>query len=882
MLRRWFDVLRLRLRSLVRHDRMDAELDRELRSHLEHQVEENIARGMSPAEARRVAVSTFGGVQRVREDARDARGVATVENLVRDLRYTLRALLREPILLIAATTSIALGAAGNLAVSSLARSLIFSSPDVRRPEELVQVQVSHGSHTSYQRWLDLDASGALGAVAGYSIEKQLNWLDGSAAVSITPMIVTANFFDVTGVPVARGRAFSVAEARAENLPHVVVVSHEFWQRELHGDSTVVGRALVLNGEPYTIVGVLAPRVRSVAGFALAPGVYVPLSRAVVPELLTPDAAVVRIIARLKPEQSLAQGRDAFDAADRRLGRLAGDTVLAGVQEFAPIGSLAGARAMRVVKTFFALLGLISLSVLLIACANVAGLLIARGTRRRQEIAIRLAIGGTRARLLQQLLAEGFWLALIGTTAGLALTLGFMKLANGISLPVPLPFKIGLAPDRGLILWATGLVLFTMVMCALLPAINATRLTLVPALKREEPFYVLRRVTARATLLTGQVTVSTILLVTAVLFVRNLLLTSVTNPGFEVDRALVAQLGFVQGRPATDQVRLLQAAAERLGAVPGIEQAAYANAVPLTVHGGSTSGLSARVDNRPERQHVQFARSLVGPGYFSTLGIRVLRGREFSATDSRGAPAVAIINEEFSRRYFPGGAVAGSRLRFDHDTLDLEIVGVVANGKHVTLGEEQRAALYLPFLQHAGQLDVGFVLARTGGEPATILTSARQALGELDRSIAIDVQPMAKALEFALLPSRIGAVVLGTLGVLGLLLAAFGLYAIVSHNVSRRVGEIAIRSALGATRAAILRLVVRDTSIFVGVGLVLGLGVAAFITAPLSTFLVEGLSTKDPLSFAATGVVFLFVSVLAAWLPARSAARVSPVVAMRLD
>ena len=437
---RWLDVIRLRVRSLFRSGRVDADLDRELRAHLEQQVEENLARGMTKAEAERIAVSTFGGVERVREEARDARGTTFIENLLRDLRYTLRGLLREPMLLVAATISIALGAGGNLAVFSLAREFILAPPDVRRPAELVQMQVSHGSHVSYQRWLDLNASQALGEIAGYSIERELNWRDGDVASSLVPMIVTANFFDVTGVPVVLGRSFTAAEARAESNPHLVVITHAFWQSKLAGDSAVIGRQLMLNGESYTILGVLAPRLRSVAGYGISPSVYAPLNRALIPGLSTPNAAVVQLLGRLKAGQSMAQGRAAVDGVDRRLGRLQGDTVYAGVQIFAAVGTLGSPKAFRIIGGFFALLAVISMMVLLIACANVAGLLVARGTRRRQEIAIRLAIGGTRSRLVQQFLVEGFWLALIGTVAGLALSLAFMRVVNSISLPIPLPIS----------------------------------------------------------------------------------------------------------------------------------------------------------------------------------------------------------------------------------------------------------------------------------------------------------------------------------------------------------------------------------------------------------------------------------------------------------
>jgi putative ABC transport system permease protein len=879
---RWLDIIRLRLRSLVRRERLDTELDRELRGHLEQQVDEFVGRGMSRDDAVRIAASTFGGMQRVREEARDARGTSLFENIARDLRYALRGLRREPMLLVAATISIAVGAGSNLAVYTLAREFVFATPDVREPDAMVQFQVSHGSHASYQRWLDIDASGALAGVAGYSYDKEINWRNGDVTSSLVPMLVTANFFDVTGVPVFMGRGFRQPEAAAESGTRVALVSHPFWRTTLNADPAVLGRQIMLNGESYTIIGVLAPNLRSVAGFAIAPSVYVPLNRSLVPELETPNAAIVRLVGRLKPGQSLDQGRLAVDAVDRRLGRLQGDSVYAGVQMFAPIGSFGGPKATRVIGGFFTLLALVSLMVLLIACANVAGLLIARGTRRRQEIAIRLAIGGTRSRLLQQFLIEGFWLALLGTAGGMVLSFAFMRFVNGISLPVPLPVELQLAPDFALFMVAVGIIFLSIVCCAVLPAIGATRLALVPALKKEEPIRTGRRLTARGVLLVGQVTVSTVLLVTAFLFLRNMARTQVTNPGFEVERALVAQVGFVRGQPNDQQLALLERAVERVAALPGVEQAAYSNAVPLTMYSGSSNGMSAFIDDRPSAQHVEFSRSHVGPGYFGTLGVRLLAGREFQPMDRRGAPPVAIVNAEFARRYFEGRNPVGSRLRFQGRDTTYDIVGMVANGKHQTLGEEQRGAFYLPLAQGPEDIGIAFVLARTRSDAAALAAPVREALGTVDQSVAIEVRTMRSALTFAMLPSRIGATVLGSLGALGLILAAFGLYALVSYTVSRRFGEIAIRSALGASQARILRLITRDAAVLVGTGITLGLAISALVTAPLSRFLVTGLSSRDPMSFIGTALAFIVVGVLASWLPARSAVRVSPVIAMRQD
>jgi predicted permease len=883
---RWLHVIRLRIRSLIHRDRVDSELDRELRAHVEQQIDEHIAAGMTPEAARLAALRAFGGVEQMKEESRDTRGVAFIENLARDLRYTLRGLLREPMLLLAATSSIALGAGGNIAVFSLAREFLLAAPDVRQPEELVQMRVSHSSHATYQRWLDLRASGAMEDIAGYSIEKQINWFAGDAAVSITPMLVTANFFDVVGVPMARGRGFSADEARAERDPRLAVVSHGFWQRELGADSGVVGRSITLNGEAYTITGVMAPRLRSVAGLGLAPPVYVAINRSLVPTLKSPDARLVALIGRLKPQQTLAQARAAVDAVDRRLSRLEGDTRFGGVQEFSRVGGLNDSKAGRTIAGFFALLSLVSLLVLLIACANVAGLLIARGTARRREIAIRLAIGGTRSRLLQQFLVEGFWLALLGTVCGLGLSIALMQIVNGIALPIPLPIELHLAPDIPILAAAVGLVLLSTLVCALLPALKSTRLTLSPALKREEPRYGGRRFTTRGVLLVGQVTISTMLLVTAFLFVRNLTRSQVIDPGFEFEHGLVAQIGLVQGKSGEDHVALLQRAVDQLRELPGVQDAAFASAVPLTVHSGSSNGLEARIDDRPERQHVEFALSTVGPRYFSTLGIRVVRGREFASSDRTGAPLVAIVNEEFVRRYFDGANPVGRRLRLTGEPgaaqVTYEIVGVVANSKHNTIGEDQRAALYYPLLQHPDGMGLAFVFARARTDVATLLVPVRQAIGELDRAVAVEVEPLGTALAFAMLPSQIGAAVLGGLGTLGLVLATFGLYAIIAYNVNRRVGEIAIRSALGATRVGIVRLVIRDAAMLVTIGVTLGLGVAAFVTQPLVAWLVAGLSATDPLSFAGTAGVFLVVSVLASWIPARQATRVSPVIAMRLE
>jgi predicted permease len=882
---RWLDVIRLRIRSLARRGRVESELDRELQAHLDALVEENVTRGMAPADARRAAILAFGQIEEVKEEARDARGVALVENLFRDLRYTLWGLLRAPMLLLTATASIALGVAGNIAVFSLAKEMVFGAPDVRDPDRVVAMRVSHTSHVSHQRWRDLVASGALEQIAGWDIGGPVNWVRGDETVAIAaPLSVTANFFDMLGLPLARGRGWTASEARAENDPRLVVVSHSFWQRELGADSAVLGRTLILNGESYAITGVLAPYLRSVVGLGIAPRLYLPLNRSLEPDLLSPGTQRVQLVGRLKTGQATAAARAALDAADRRLARAAGDSIYGGVQEFGKIGTIGDSKARRI-AAFFVMLSAVSVLVVLVACANVAGLLMARGATRRSEIAIRLAIGGTRWRLVQQLMVEAFWLALIGTLAGLGLSAIGMWAINAISLPVALPIELRLSIDVPVLLCALALVVATMIASALLPALGATRIALAPALRRDDPWRIGRRLTARGLLLTGQVAVSTVLLVTALLFLRNLQQSQLTNPGFDVEGVFVSQIGFIRGggRPAGHQLALLERLAERARVFPGVSAVAFGTAVPLTMNSASSNGSSVRFEGRDGAQHVEYFQSEVSPNYFATLGIRLVSGRDFASADREGAPAAVIVNEEYERRYLDGRAV-GRRFQLADapNPIDYEIVGVVANSKSRTIGEDLRGAIYRPLAQRPAPRGVGFVFVRATGAEASLVRSLQSALGAVDRSVSVEVEPMRSALTFALLPSRLGAAVLGGLGLLGLILAAFGLLALVSYTVARRMREIAIRAALGATRANILGLVIRDASALVGLGVALGIGIAVLATRGLSAFLVAGLSATDPVSFIGTAAVFLLVTILASWIPARHAIRVSPSIAMRAE
>jgi len=881
---RWFDRLRLRTRSLFRSSTVEASLRDELQLHLDQQIEEYVASGMTPAEARYAALRDFGPVARFAEECRDARRVNVLSNLSQDLRYTFRSLRRQPMLVLAATVSIAVAVGANTTIFSLASELLFATPSAKDADQLVRIRISGSSHVSYRQWQLLDQSHALNGLAGYQIETEVNWRGPESSVSLIPLIVTANFFDVLGVPMTIGRSFTAKEAAAELHPAVAVISYGFWQRRLGRDPNIVGRTLTFNGGPYIVLGVLPADFKALPGYGVAPEVYLPLSQELMPDLNEPRGGIVELFGRLGDRQSIEQGRAALTVAGHHARVLLNEPRFGDVTQFSPAGGFQRMGDFQQVGAFFAVLLVAVGLILAIACANVAGLLLARSTVRRREIAVRVALGASRWRLVQQLLTEGLWLAIFGTIAGLVLMSGLMQLIGSTSLPVPIPIEVGGEIDFRLLVYSMLLLILTTVFCALAPALQATRPSLVPALKQEEPRYMHRRWSLRGLLVIGQLAVALVLLLTALLFVRNLTLAANADPGFDINHTLVAQVSFVEGRYTREtRERFLRAAVERLSTLPGVERVTYSNSVPLTMRSGMTTGVDLRLADDGKSFRSQYEVNLVGPDYFSAMGIPLTRGREFTMNDRSGAPTVLIINEEFATRYLAGIDAVGRQILLpgaEDQTYPAEIVGIVGNSRYRTIGETQKAAMYEPFLQRGNRGRFVHLIVRTRIDPISVAADVQHALGEMDPSAAVGVQPMRSALAFAFLPSRVGAVLLGVLGALGLALAMVGLYAVISYAVSRRTTEIGIRLALGAPRAAVVRLVLSDAAILAVCGIVLGLAIAALVTEPLAMFLVSGLSASDPVSFVSTAGLFVIVSLAAAWLPARRAMRIDPVVALR--
>jgi predicted permease len=873
-----------RLRALILRRRADTSLAAEIALHLDEAEREHRARGLSPAEARLAARRDFGAVALVEDQCRDTRRVAVVQSLLQDLRYGLRGLLAQPLLTIAAVASIGAGAGATAFVFGLASELLLARPTVRDVDTLVTAGLDGNSHVSYIDWRALDESGVLAGLAGYHIEGSINVRQGEGTVAIVPLLATANFFDVLGVPMALGRGFTAVEAAAEREPRIVVVSDRFWRLRLGADRQAIGRPIVVNGEPYTVLGVLPAGLKAIPGFGLAPEIYLPLSRSVLPGLDHPNAAAAQLVGRLKPGQSVEQAFAALDTVAQRR-HLADPSRPKRLGQMVPV--TAGLSGLGSIWQFFAVLGVVGALVLGIACANVAGLLLARNTVRQKELALRAALGASRGRIVQQLLVEALWLTTLGTACGIVVMLVAMVAIGRVPLPLPLPLELSVSLDWRLFGLTLTMVILATLGSGVLPAVQGARPTLAPALKQVERAYVHRRWTARGLLVVGQVTISVGLVVTALLFVRNLSMAQGSSPGFDTTRTLVAQIGLVESRYTTERrVAYLQDVVDRVDALPGVDRAAFAFGMPLTVRHGRTSGAPLRIAGEPASAsfNAHWAENIVSPGYFDTLGIARRHGRDFAATDTAGTPRVVVVNEAFVERYLAGRPPIGLHVLLPgpgHDD-DYEIIGVVANSRYRTIGESQMAAIYYAYRQRPTDGRVLHVLARVAGDPALAARPIAAAIGALDPSAAVDVQTVTQSLAFAFLPSRVGAGLLGALGAIGLTLATAGLFAMVSYSVTRRTREIGVRVALGAPVGAVVRLVVTDAIVLVSIGLAAGLTAAAALTPALSSFLVTGLSPTDPVAFVGTAVLVVVISLLATVPPIRRATGVGPLVALRTE
>ena len=902
--------LRFRLRALVRRGRVEDDLDDELRFHLERTLEQHVARGLPVREARRRARLAFGPIDAVKDDCRQSWGVRQLDILRRDVACALRLMRKHPALSAIAAVSLAIGIGLNTALFALVDATLLRRLPVERPEQLVDVYASdtdgfawHGS--SHPDYLDLrDGARALTGLMGFAPAMAAVRL-GAESRAMPGEVVTGNYFQVLGVPAALGRPLSPDDDRPGAAP-VVVISAALWSVAFDADPTAVGRTLRIGARPYTIVGVAPASFGGMNAPVLTPAFWMPVAwvddvQPLVLESSRRSPGATRLERRghrwMFVKGRLREGETAAGAAADLNGVMRTlEAGYAGSNEgfrvtVVPTGDVAThpmieGRLRAGAVSLLVLMGL----VLLIVCANVAGLLLERASGRRREIGLRLALGATRGRLVRQLLVESLLLSLLGAAAGVALAWGFLEGLGAIRAPLLVPVALDLSLNGRVLGLSVAVALGAGVGAGLMPAWTGTRSSVLGALAGAAPAWSIggRRWSPRHALVTIQIAVSLVLLVMAGLLARNLADASRADPGFSPDAvaAVTVGLGLV-GYESDEAARFLDRARDRVRALPGVQAVARASRAPLSVNFSRVGVVPAEWTD-PEATSVRLVpveMAVVGAGYFDALGVPVFAGRPFDdAVDSADSPPVAIVNEAFARRFWPEGGAVGRRIRttgWGRSTM--EIVGVVRDYRVRSLQEPPTPYVHFAASQRPDfNVSATVLLARTRGDAGALAVAMQRELRRIDPDVVFwQGLTMHDNVAAQLLPWRLLSAMLGTAGAVAIWLAALGLYGVIAHAVVRRTREIGIRIALGATPRDVLGLVVRQGAVPVGVGAAAG-AVLAFAAARATAGVLFGVDATDPLAWGGAVVTLAAVGVLAHALPARRAVRVAPAAALRVE
>jgi predicted permease len=803
-----------------------------------------------------------------------------------DLRYAFRRLSKSPGFAAAAVVSIALGIAANSTIFSMVSRFVLRPAPVGDPGTLMALHTTQHSeccnHFTWPLFADLrDQTKSFSGVAAYYELVPASVGGNGEPERVWGQSTTANFFDVAQLPMTLGRGFISGE---ERLP-VIVLGHSLWQRRFGADPAIAGKAVTLSGRPFTVVGVAPPSFRGLDQI-LYIQFWVPLGNTdqLVPHTTNFESRNYNWLAvagRLKPGVTRAQAAAELDVIARRVAKAYPEAEKDRGFRFETAGSLPP-RDRPFVMMFLAALTVVVLLVLCIACANVANLLLAQASGRQREMAVRLAIGATRGQLLRQMLTESVLLALGGGLFGVALSLWATSALSALRLPAPVPLDLSVSVDWRTVLYTFALSVGTALLFGLAPAWAASRPILANALKGEDSLARSgSRWTLRNVLVVSQIAMSLVLLCATGLFLRSLESAAGIDIGFRSRGVLMMAVDpRLHDYTAERTTQFLTQLRQRVAALPGVTSAACTDVVPLS--GGNRSD-SFSVEGRPstaENQSVDLY--MATPGYFDTLGIPRMAGRDFG-NEGPAAPKVAVVNEAFAQQLFQHENPIGQRVTGGGVTY--EVIGVVKNIKSRTLGEELRPVLFRSLAQSIGPDPslMGYaVLVRSAGSSSALASAVRHEIRALDPTLAIfNAETMEEHFRAALFLPRLAGALFGVFGAVGLLLAAVGLYGVMSYSVSRRTREIGIRMALGAQAGAVQRLVIRQGMLLTSIAVVLGLG-AALAVAKLATSILYGVRPHDVVTFTAVPLILAAIAFLACWIPSRRAARVDPLTALHYE
>jgi len=803
-----------------------------------------------------------------------------------DIRYALRSLKKSPGFSAVAILILALGTGANATIYTWMKAMLLQPlPGVARQGELLAVGLeTHGGRFasfSYPNYVDLrDRNDVLAGVIAYD-DMFINVRGGDRTERAFGGIVTGNFFDVLGATAARGRLFGPADDRTPDAHPVVVLSQRYWERRFAADPAIVGRTIFINDHPFTVVGVAAAPFQG-ALVAVHTELWVPMmmQRQVMSggnRLAARGLGWLQVMARAKP----GIGRDRANAALASLAAqlaqtypdLEGRTFALYPLWRAPSG------AQRVLgPILFVLLGVVAL-VLLIACANVANLLLSRAAGRRREMAVRLSLGASRWRLVRQLLTESLVLGLLGGVGGILVAYWSSGLFMAFAPPTDTPISMALDLDRQVLAFTLAIALATGVVFGIVPALQASKPELVPALKESGGRTSTGRggATLRNGLVVAQVGISVVLLIAAGLFLQSLRNAQRANAGFDPDGVVTAAFDLFSAGYTSEQGRtFIEQLLPRIEALPGVEAVTVARRIPLSLGGRSTRSIDVEGYQPARNEEMTIPFNVVGPKYFETMRTPMLAGRDFTVADREGAPLVLVVNETMARRYWPNADPIGRRVQLGHDRW--QVIGVVRDIKMRSVNETPEPYMYQPVLQDYNSHMTLHV--RTRDEAGRALAAIRETVRHLDPKLPLfETRALTEHILAGSIVQRMGASFLGLFGGLALLLAAVGLYSVIAYNVSQRTYEIGIRMALGADPGQLRRMVVEQGMRVTVVGVFVGLLAAFGVTRFLATLL-YGVRPNDVLTFASVPVVLALVALAATFVPARRASRLDPVAALR--
>jgi predicted permease len=823
-----------------------------------------------------------------------------LESFLSDMRFALRWLRRSPGFTLVAIASFAIGIGFNTALFTIVDAVLFKPLPVAAPDRLVDVfttsRATPFGTTSYLDYLDVKAQNdVFEDVAGYSPMFAALNLDARSRMAIGE-VVTGNYFPLLGVGAAAGRTILPDDDR-KDAPRVAMISHRYWVRELARTPDIVGKTLRIRGNPYTIVGV-APASFTGMVPVLAPELWIPAASSLEVEPLgmhdtVPGPGTNRLDrrgdrwmflrARLKPGKTVAEAEANLKVLAARLEQANPQTnknrsTIAKATSDVHFHPAADSTILPIAGGLMFVVGL----VLLTACANVASMLLARASGRQREIGIRLAIGASRARLVRQLVTEALVMSLVGAAVGSLLAWWVTSFVTTISLPLPFPLAFNVRIDARVLLFTIGAAIFSALLAGLAPAVQASRPSVVADMRGDRPMgRAGRRWTLRDLLVTGQIAVTAALLVVAALLMRTLLAAQRTNVGFPVEKIAIVSTDMTMAQYTPERSRqFFEDAVARLKTIPGVEAAALATRVPFSINYNRWD-VWIPDHHRPGEHGDYVDMTSVSPDYFETMGVPIVEGRAFTPDDRPNTQWVAIANETFARRYWPGQSAVGKTFRSRvSDGPIFQIVGVAADHKVLTVGEPPTPFFHVALSQRPNTYSS--FIARTRGDANTLLRDMRRELLAMEPNLVfVENQTMAAEVSTTLFPVRAGAWLVSGVGVIAMILAAVGLYGVIAYSVARRTREIGVRMALGARPSLVVGLVMQQGLLLAVAGVALGCVIAA-IAAGLIAGALYGVRPSDPVSWFVAIVIVLAVAALANLIPAWRAARVDPSIALRTE